>query len=64
MATGVLAGAVGGGEARTAVLSGHQWESFFVTTTFLMVFAGGMLGKAPTVRSLQKKSDFCRQPDP
>ena len=64
VATGVSAGAVGGGEARTAVLSGHQWESFFDTTAFLMVLAGGMLGKAPTVRSLQKKSDFCRQPDP
>ena len=35
VATGVSAGAVGGGEARTAVLSGHQWARRFVTTAFL-----------------------------
>ena len=54
VASGVSAGAVGGGEARTAVLSGHQWARRFVTTAFLMVFAGGMLGSGRARTGLYK----------
>ena len=58
MATGVPVGAVGGGEARTVVLSGHQWARHFALAAFGARFAGGMLGRTQQCDACRKRASF------
>ena len=58
MATGVPVGAVGGGEARTVVLSGHQWARHFALAAFGASFAGCMLGRTQRCDACIKRTEF------